>query len=291
MKNFLIKSLFFFIGIPIAICIVYIGMDKYYNDFNEQNAIFIWGDSQAYRGIDLDLLKANTGKNVYSAAQHGAGAYDFLVFAEKVPTNSVVIISPSKPSLIRKKDRDRNRSSLNLSSLFTLLKHNYKFSEVCIIAENNKKPNKIFSSSNEIYPYSDTLVLDEPIELIEEVYEEKPYYLNDKMEIIQEGIKILTKKNCSVNIVLFPFHHTLREIEIQSPIKAETDFFYTKLANDLEFLSTDTVYLDEAKPVMYDLTHLNKHGVDQTTKYIASRLLEKKKTSFFINIESIGSNK
>ena len=77
----------------------------YLNKTNADNSLYIWGDSQIYRGLDLEKLNKLTRKNIHSAAVHGAGIYDFLVFTEIVPHNSDVLLAISKPVQIRKKDK------------------------------------------------------------------------------------------------------------------------------------------------------------------------------------------
>ena len=93
MKKFIKKIIFFSIIILKITFVLFYMMQIYYNhSFSDKNAIFIWGDSQAYHGIDLEELSAITNKNIYSSAFHGAGVYDFLLFTERISPNSKVIV-------------------------------------------------------------------------------------------------------------------------------------------------------------------------------------------------------
>ena len=88
MTSFL-KKIFAFFFFPLGLLWLYASLaDCYYNsiDFDE-NRVLIWGDSQTYQGIDLKLFQTFSGKQAVTWAQHGAGVYDFLCFAERVWNN------------------------------------------------------------------------------------------------------------------------------------------------------------------------------------------------------------
>ena len=87
MYNFLKKIIVFAFGL-IVLMILRVGIimevkNNYFESFknslgSSKDALFIWGDSQTYQGLDIDVLEINTDKAILSSAVHGAGIYDFL---------------------------------------------------------------------------------------------------------------------------------------------------------------------------------------------------------------------
>ena len=146
MYNFLKKITFFVFGLIalIALCfgIILKVQNNYFDSIkttlkNSENALFIWGDSQMYRGVDLDTLKSKTDRMIFSSARVGAGMYDFLVFTELVPHSSDVLVSVSIPAQIRQKKDDRNTSGLSLFALELLFSNRYKLIEIKDIIKKN----------------------------------------------------------------------------------------------------------------------------------------------------------
>ena len=223
MKLFLLKLIKFAIIFPIVFIIAYFVSTLFIDNMTSDNSIFIWGDSQAYQGIDLEILKQETNAKVYTAAQHGAGAYDFLIFAEKVPANSTVVMALSKPVQLRRKSKDKNRSGISLKALKALMNNGYSLLEVGIILAKNPKPTSIFSETTSMYPYADSIFLAEPISVFEKIHENVPAYLSSKQELLLYGIQQLKDKNCKLSFVEFPYHDILQEIESNSAIRSETE--------------------------------------------------------------------
>ena len=108
MKTLFKKLVVFLLLLGSGYVLVYTVLDRYYNPSRDdiEDVIYMWGDSQLYQGIDLSLFAKQTGKTIYSAAKHGAGVYDFLVFAQRVPKHAHVIISVSKLVQVRRKEMD-----------------------------------------------------------------------------------------------------------------------------------------------------------------------------------------
>lgn len=283
MKQFLIKTLFFIFGLLILYLTYYITADFFINSKTSNNSLFIWGDSQAFQGIDLKILKHTTNKDVYTAARHGAGVYDFLVFVEKVPSNSDVLVAISKPVQLRSKTMDRNRCVISINALKFLIKNNYTYKEIfAIIKKNFRKPEKIFLSNTQMFEYADSIVLSEPIEFFENFYKETPDYIVDKQNLILKGIEILNRKNCNINFIQFPYHPLLKEIEENSSVKEKTDSFFNKIISITDIKSIDTLKLADNKQFMYDLTHLNCLGAEQVSIFLAERLRIKDRTKVYV---------
>lgn len=283
MKLFIIRFFQYLFGFLIIYLVYYFSLDKFYNNKDQKNTIFIWGDSQAYQGIDINELRKNTNRRIYTAARHGAGVYDFLVFAEKVPVNSTVLVAISKPAQIRLKSSDRNRSPLSLIALNTLIKNNYNRSQIISIIKNNIGfPENLFLEKTFLYEYSENITLNQPIELFEKLYKETPTYLLDKQNIYIKGIKILKEKNCTINLISFPYSELLIEVEKNSPIKYHTDQFFKEVAVLTSQYPIDTLILDNKKQAMHDLTHLNNYGAKQVSLFISKNLKIKESSVIYI---------
>tara|TARA_B110000238_G_C16076795_1_gene417513 strand:+ start:425 stop:1342 length:918 start_codon:yes stop_codon:yes gene_type:complete len=282
MKSFIKKISFFIISLPILYLVLYISIDYNYNCKNDSDAIFVWGDSQTYQGINLQVIRDKTDKNIYSYAKHGAGVYDFLVFSEKVPKNTTIILGVSKPVQLRRKQNDRNMSGISIIGLLNLYRNGYTFQDIVAIVKKNKKPLKIRQEKTNMNKYNDSIVLKEPIELFEEIYAEIPSYLYEKQNLYKIGIKKLRDKNCNIIFIDFPYHSLLKEVENKSLIKIETEKLTNYIINSSNKIEIDTLPLSSKKQVMSDLTHLNEFGAEQVSSYISKKIRKYERTTMYI---------
>ncbi|AYQ31341.1 hypothetical protein DTQ70_03745 [Runella sp. SP2] len=62
MRIFFRKILLFNIGLALIYTILFLSYNAYLNNSFKKKGIFIWGDSQAYQGIDLKELSNTIGK-------------------------------------------------------------------------------------------------------------------------------------------------------------------------------------------------------------------------------------
>lgn len=229
------------------------------------NAIFIWGDSQAKAGFNLEEISAITKKNVYSAAGGGTGAFDFLSFSEIVPENSFVIISISQLSLMRQ--RDKSHTGIPVLSIMKLISINYP--ELLYSIRQNIKPQKIFWTENRLYPYRDTLTYHEPLVKFQDIYNQKNDNYKIKEKAYLYGIRRLINKNCKIVFVEFPIHQNLDEV-VPEKIKTEYSNFMSivYVEFDKESVIFDTVMFSDQNRNMYDLTHLNEKGATDFSKQL-----------------------
>lgn len=285
MRKFIVKTLLFVLSFLIIYVLLYFTINLCYNTKEPSNSLFIWGDSQTYQGIDLSVLKERTNKKIYTAAHHGAGVYDFLVFCETVPSYSDVIISISKPVQLRRKDKDRNLSGISLFAIKKLLENNYSLKEVFQILKKNRKPSKIFLTKTKQYSYEDSINIKEPIELFESIYSSIPLYMPDKQNIYLEGFKKLTNKKCKFYLITFPYHEILSQIEFNSPVKNHTDAFLEKVQIKTNCYQRDSLILKTDKQVMHDLTHLNCYGAKQVSEFIGEKVEKQDFGLFCISIK------
>lgn len=251
------------------------------NTTNE-DGIFIWGDSQIFQGLNSKILEQETNLNVNIAARHGAGVYDFLIFSERVPENSLVLLSISKLAQVRRKNRDWNRSGININSLFTLYKHNYSLNEIWEIIKLNKRPKRLWKEEVRLYANNDKHLENPPIKQFKEYYKKIPYFLKDKQDLFLLGINKLREKNCKVIFLEYPFHKEIQIIEENSPIYEETSNFKKELLNKGYINDIDTLFLMDKSNIMYDYTHLNEYGANQVSFQMAEIINDETFSKLFI---------
>jgi hypothetical protein len=288
MRSFLVKTFLFILGAGILIFLSSLIFSNTLlniiwpesNEIQDKKGLFIWGDSQVYRGIDLEVLEKKNNVTIYSSAIHGAGVYDFLIFTEKVPKNSRVIIALSRPTQIRPKQLDYNRSGLSLSALEILYTNNYRFSELNQIIQNNKSIVNIFKNRSELFKYNDSIVYLEPMSRLIKAHKQIPDFLLDKQEIYLTGIKNLNSKGCNIIFMEFPYHPNLAKLEAKSKIKKETEKFKQKVFHLYSKIKLDSLDLNNDRQKMHDLTHLNQEGAKEVSIFLSPILKQNEKARF-----------
>ena len=291
MRKFIVKTFLFPISLILTYILFYFCLNAYLNSsFGKKSAIYIWGDSQAYQGIDLNELSKTIEKQVYTSAHHGAGVYDFLLFTQQVPENSEVIVSISKLVQIRRKENDYNRSGLSLWALKQLSKNKYSLKENIKILKSNIKPKSNISDSSSLYAYSDSMQIGLPLSHFRSYYQTPPSFLHDKQNLYLIGIQNLINKNCKLTFIEFPFHAELEKIENQSPIKAQTDDFINQIGSLFQEYRIDTIKLDESKNIFHDLSHLNCLGAKELSEKLGKNMIKQERTTIYIS-KGRGSDK
>ena len=283
MRKFIIKSLFFPIGLLLLYVLIYFCFNAYLNrSFNEKNTVFVWGDSQAYRGIDINSLSNTINRKVYSSAHIGAGVYDFLLFSEQVSNNSTVIISLSKLVQIRRKENDYNRTGLSVWSIKMLYDNNYSFKEISSILKFNLKPKKNIQSYIELIPFKDSMKYSLPITHFEDYYEKTPPFLIDKQNLYLAGIKNLIKKNCKITFIEFPYHPELIQVEEESELMHKTEQFKRDVKSLFDSCYIDSIKINTEKNIFKDLSHLNELGAKYLSIKLGEKMLSNDRTTLYI---------
>ncbi|MCO5247379.1 MAG: hypothetical protein M9887_00295 [Chitinophagales bacterium] len=283
MKRFIVKILALIVVFPFVYLTVYMLIDFVINRKSADNSLFVWGDSQTYRGINLPKLKKEIGINVYSSAEPGASIYDFLVFADKVPKNSKVLISISELALLRKKDKDRNMSTLSLFAFETLYKNNYTITDLYAIAKRNFKIRKLFDVKSTLHQSFDkTLTPEKFVKSYKENYYSSTMFLNDKEKASLEGINRLQEKGCKIYFVKFPFHSAMQKMKKESGIDRKVDAVYNHIFQTLGISKVDSIYLNQNEQIMFDYNHLNAKGANQVTDYLATFIKSNKTNDTYI---------
>lgn len=282
MRIFFRKILLFNIGLALIYTILFLSYNAYLNNSFKKKGIFIWGDSQAYQGIDLKELSNTIGKKVFTSAHHGAGVYDFLLFTEQVPKSSEVIISVSKLVQVRKKENDYNSSGLSLWALKQLYENNYSLKEITSILKLNIKPKNNISESTSLYNYSDSTQIGLSLYHFKNHYKKIPSFFYDKQNLYLIGIRNLIKKKCKITFIEFPYHKELVNIENKSPIKGKTDNFKHQIGSLFKDYAIDTIKLEEDKNIFKDLSHLNCLGAKDLSRKLGKKIIKHKHTIIYI---------
>jgi len=283
MKKIIKNTVLFFVGLGLLNALVYGGVYFYNNHlFFKSDAVFVWGDSQTYEGIDLAKLSANLEKKVYSTATYGAGVYDFLRFTDQVSENAEVIVSVAKLVQVRRKKYDFHRTGLSAKSLSTMYQNNYSLSEIISIIKKNLKPDQYIRSKIKLSPYQDNIEPDLPLSHFQDYYQEIPSFLEDKQSIYLQGIKNLIAKDCKITFIEFPYHPALTRIESQSPILPKTETFKENIAALFPAFQTDTIFLQNDKNIFKDYSHLNMLGANQLSTMLAEKMKKNNMTILYI---------
>jgi len=276
MKSFIQRlSVFIFLICAIGtVIVVFLSRCGNNDKCLSHEAVFVWGDSQTYQGLDLCQLSKTIGQKVYSSACHGAGVYDFLVFADKVPDSSTVVISFPECALFRNPKSDSNRSGLNWVALKTLFYSGYQISELLTIAKQNNysAKNIFYAGSTHLYEYADTITFSEPLDGFVNMYYKKDHYIDKKIEAYGQGIEILVSKKCNISLISFPFDNKLEKLIKHSPCRIKSDSISSLLISKYG-LNEIELPLQEDSLLMYDLSHMNKVGARRLTTILAQSIL------------------
>lgn len=284
MFKFLKKLVFIIIGLSVVYVFTFRTADYILNNKSNKNAIFIWGDSQTNQGIDLGLLKKLTGYEIYSTSQHGAGVYDFFVFAENVPKNSIVIAGYSVPLQIRKMENDKNTLGLSLTGIKNLYENHYSLKEISLIFKKNITAKKLYTAETNLFPVLDTIVLKNPKSHFIKVFSSAPEHLPFKQNIYFEALKVLKMKSCQIILVKFPLHKDLNCIFENSQTKTKVANFENMLINSLNMTQKIITYRKD-KNIMYDYTHYNSLGAVWATQKLYEECLTENYTEIqFLNL-------
>jgi hypothetical protein len=232
-----------------------------------------------FQGVDLRELKDKTHTNIYSAAKHGAGIYDFLFFTEKVPANSKIIISISEHSQIRPSKNEANTSPIHLKSVIELYNFNYSIDGFKNILSRGKKfpLSYYFKTSHKLYPIENSINYHTPLSSFFDRYSTiTKERLLDKQGMYLKGIEKLISKNCKITFIEFPYQKALQNIEERNRFNKYFNLFKDNIFEKFSNFEMDTLKLESKKNIMYDYTHLNELGARILTKKLINKSLENK---------------
>lgn len=258
----------------LAFYFAYVQLQDRYDTGRRRDAIYIWGDSQALRGVDLVKLSQETGRPVYSLAEHGAGVYDLSVFVERVPDNSTVIVALSPTVLARRVERDWNRSGLSFTSLWRLSQCGYRPEDLVRIVRHNVRPNRAarFKSELPLHPWAADAVASRPLSHYAEILQRISPSFAWKKNVYTSSLAKLREKHCRIILVDFPEVEAFIELFASTPYGPAMDDYATALRSDGFTIFTPT--FDTDRNVFYDYTHLNKLGARELSRQLAPVISE-----------------
>lgn len=271
MPRFLVKLAIFSLLFPVVYIAAYSAVRAAYIRSLDlpENALYVWGDSQGYLGLDLQRLSELTERPVLSFATHGSGMNDLYVFADSVPADSDVLICAGLPMLIRETDRDFHRSGLSLRGILGMVRGPYSWKNLWYVFRMNRDPLNVVvrQESPAAYPVTETPSLKrrEAYAIDDESMELPAFYLQ-RIPLFRGGIDVLESKGCHVTIVPFPLSAANSQrrweklYEEFRPLEGE----HVILA-DHPRLSTD-------RNLMYDISHFNSDGREEMTEYVGKVL-------------------
>jgi len=275
--------MFFSITILISYVALFYSAQSYYNYlFFDNNAIFIWGDSQAYQAIDIEELSNITKKNVYSSAHHGAGLYDFLLFTQQVAKNSEVIVSISKLAQVRRKEKDFNRSGLSFWALSKLYENNYSLEEIISILKMNLKPKRNIYKETSLYTYKDSIEIWHDLAHFKSYYKKIPDFLTEKQNLYIIGVENLINKNCDISLIEIPSHQELEDIEKGSPSQEKIEDFKNNILLLFDVCQIDSIDINRDKNIFKDFSHLNCVGAKDLSQKLGIKMEKQDNATLYI---------
>lgn len=285
MKKFLIQiPIISFILICISLAIYTIGI--YISQYDQKtDAVYVWGDSQMYQGLDILSLSTELQLPILSSARHGSGIYDFLISAECIPSQSTCIIALPECALYRTPDADYNQTGFSFTSIWKLYECGCPFEEYYRIANLNR--NKLyyepFSTSNQLYEYASKIVCPEPLNGFCEMFNKETDFSQWKQKAYKYGLSNLANKKCRLILIQFPFHEQVEECAQGSYNRNMTDNLRKELVAQYR-LEVHQVKLESDSLLMHDLSHLNEIGARLVTNHV-SEIIRSSKNNLFIKIE------
>lgn len=254
---------------------------------NNNNCVFVWGDSQMYYGLDVSLLEDRLDMQVLTSAHPGSGIYDFLVSEKNIPNNHVFIVSFPECALLRKPSSDYNRTGYELSCLQMLFLAGCPKQE-CLRIEKMNRRNiyyQAFGNDFGILAYADSLKCErEPISFWQSFFEERNEWFNWKAQSYKEGIKSLFNNHSQIVLIQFPFDKQVESFA-QNSINRHLSDSLKRMLIDEYALKYDSIVLHSDSLLMHDLSHMNEVGARLFTLEIAEILRSDMVNNYLIEVK------
>lgn len=296
-NKFIIKILvatLWFLCLLAGVYLIFHNKSRQVNTYDD-DAVFVWGDSQMYQGLDVSLLGNALGKQVLTSACHGSGIYDFLVSEKSIPNNATCVLAFPECALLRNPLLDYNRTGDDIWCIFQLLKSGCPIHECVRIEKLNRRNSeyepisyKVFStdygkllySDSIVYPestdygkffYSDSIVYAEPLSGFCSMFTNKKDYFTWKAKSYEMGLQSLYDKHDQIILVQFPFEQQVENCAHNSINRHLTDSLKFELIEKYA-MQHDSIVLHSDSLLMHDLSHMNEVGARVLTAKIAEIL-------------------
>jgi len=275
MPRFLTSLLIFIALVPVSATLGHAALRAIAQHRTELSAdgIYIWGDSRVYRGIDVRAVSAATKKPVISWAQNGAGVYDLLVFAERIPPNSRTIIGVGVHMLERRDENGYEHTEISVAALASVLREGgHRPQDLWRILRLGRDP--FVRYGHQLSP--DLPIFDEVKRTDESYYhsrfnaETPPKRYLAKLRLFIRAVKQLADKNVQVTVVDVPVYESVQAARDSSIYASLSETLRRELGPRVVVM-TDIEMPSEPNH-FYDLSHLNTRGQKRFTELVISGL-------------------
>lgn len=236
--------------------------------------VYVWGDSRMYWGVNTEQMERLIGKEVVCTAQEGAGAYDMMVFVDRVANHSTCILGYSDCVLFRYHEQDYNRSGCDWRVLAEMgMATEYSTSELYGIAKlNTWKPKQLETAAHEYFACADTVVTPEPWDGWYAMYTNEFPHFASKGICYERAIRRLFDKDCRVVLLDLPGYPEMERLAGEgSKNKQLSDSVRTRIIEEYH-LSVDTITIHSDSLLYYDLSHLNALGAKMLTEQLSKHI-------------------
>ncbi|TNE51178.1 MAG: hypothetical protein EP343_03565 [Deltaproteobacteria bacterium] len=276
MTRFLSRALGFLLLFSGSFVLLHEGLERVTHTWSlwdikkPKQAIYVWGDSRTYRGLDLVQLRRLSGRHVISYAYPGAGVYDLHYVVEQIPHNSLVLLGVSFPIMQGKKRFER--SGLSFSAMRILQLHGASWSHLFSILKWNRNPLRTVAHRRApVYPtephmtnvahylkYAVPEPKNRPLEP-----NRLPYLTNQTL--FHLAIQRLRKKGCTLMLLRFPVAPILHNklLKMEQYRKAFASFEALNKQKGVHSLLK--LKLRWQKNPWFDPSHLNARGQRRMT--------------------------
>lgn len=274
MKRFLFKTGVAVVGAGILISVLYLAlvlrknpdllqMDRY--------SIYLFGDSQLYRGVSTDQLSKETGMKTFAVVRPGSGLYNLHSMSFLIPDSSLVVVGFSAQSMIRSQ-WGVDKGFLFLPTVFTMAEMGWPPYQIKQLIENNLRPNKLLPAPLEPFPYQP-----EPIfrneGIIRSMADQNETNIDEvKSKLFISAIENFRRGGCRILLIEFPLHPNFWKKARENGIAERISAIRNGLERELGLVPATIITLQSDSNLFYDYTHVNVAGQLQISHHVALEL-------------------
>ena len=273
MRKLLLSLLLFTAGLVPLYGVLFARVPDRERELSElEDAVLVWGDSRTAQGIDPRHLAARLDRPVRSFATHGAGVYDFAVFADRAPQRCEAVVALSFAVLRRDIDTDYHRSGLSPWGLGQMVRAGFSPRQVLeVFLRNRAGGTSPVHAASDAYPTADA-----PVQSAHQydkfAAERQPIAdFARKIEVMRHGLDRLLERGCTVTVIEIPVTETLSTLRDASVYSGYREWLAGY--GDSIAVYTPPVPPTDENP-FYDLSHLNAAGRRWLTDWLAEQLLD-----------------
>lgn len=249
--------------------------------------VWIWGDSQIYQGLALD--KDFIGMQPHSFAEHGSGYQDLIVFTDRVPSKSRVVVGYG-PLFYRYRS-DRSSGGLTPNGVSVLLEASrIEMGDFSLNKKLRANLNRVFSlgafdqpNFTGFYPNRVNFekrrnYLNDLRQLVSKVDMTRVYPLKDS--VLNMAIAQLESKETDFILIGFPVCMDQQQPKFD-PIMAHYSQSLKSISVDFE-LPMDTLKINFDHDPFYDATHLQEKAARKVTSELQNFIIQNPRTRIIL---------